>query len=186
MSAELKLEGRYRLEVVGGNEAINRALIQQLPTLRGSIVAGVAADAGSSPSTQACEIFPSSASSATPLTLFADKPSGETIYALRGPSGKGDLQLVQMPAPTGEGRRLVGSSVMSDGWKIVESWGRLLLRYSEEPAGLSHWVAVPREEEGEDGKATKRWTFWWVAPNGANMNDLPGHVLVDIQVVPVE
>lgn len=122
-----------------GNETINRALIQQLPTLRGSIVAGVAADAGSSPSTQACEIFPSSASSATPLTLFADKPSGETIYALRGPSGKGDLQLVQMPAPTGEGRRLVGSSVMSDGWKIVESWGRLLLRYSEEPVGLSHW-----------------------------------------------
>ncbi|KAI6351041.1 hypothetical protein MCOR25_010198 [Pyricularia grisea] len=186
MSTELKLEGRYRLEVVGGNETINRALIQQLRTVRGSIVAGVAADAGSPPSTQACEIFPSSASSTTSLTLFADKPSGETIYALRGPSGKGDLQLVQMPAPTGEGRRMVGSNVMSDGWKIVESWGRLLLRYSEEPAGLSHWVAVPGEEEGEDGKTTKRWTFWWVAPNAANMNDLPGHVLVDIQVVPVE
>lgn len=186
MSADLKLEGRYRLEVVGGDAAIHGVLLQQLSTFRGSIVAGVAIAAESSTSAQSCEIFPSSPDVSSPLTLFADKASGEKVYALRGPAGKGDLQLVQTDAPGGPKGRMVGSTVMSDGWKVVDSWGRLLLRYKEEPAGLSHWVAVPGEEQSEDGQVSKRWTFWWVAPNAANMNDLPGHVLVDILVVPVE
>ncbi|KAK2029938.1 hypothetical protein LX32DRAFT_651924 [Colletotrichum zoysiae] len=123
-------------------------------------------------------------SGGSPSTIAVDGPAAETALILQGPTGKGEHRLRASTKVTPFG---VGSAVCHNAWEVVREEDasgqrrRLLLRYRNENFGDRRWVAVPPRVP-EDGDA---WTVWWYEPLPFNAQDLPGHVGVDVEVVPI-
>jgi hypothetical protein len=105
---------------------------------------------------------------------------GKTTYAiLEGPSGKNEYQL-RASSDLKSDDAAIGSQTCHKDWEVIEDGSRLWLRYKDSTRS-SHWIAS-REEQDKKGSST--WSPWWLAPNGANMEDFEEYVSIDIQLVP--
>ena len=90
--------------------------------------------------------------------------------ALLGPYGRNKHRMV-----ASEHRRSFdpNASFLFDDWRLVELYGRSVLRYGENVGDAGHWVMTNRGGS---------WNLWWFEPTVANMADLGEYVLVDVEV----
>lgn len=119
------------------------------------------------------------------LSRDSSKDGSQTsgVLALQGPSGKGEHQLVRLDNSDLDSG--IGSVTGYTAWSVEVSseTAQPHLNY----AGVTkagHWIAVPAN--GSDNLSDDSivdWELWWYSPSGANVEDFPVYVMVNLEPV---
>ncbi|KIW12931.1 hypothetical protein PV08_08118 [Exophiala spinifera] len=169
LASNVSLGASYQLQVIGGNTMIHGTALCEMPERH----LATCSTHGLVP----CRAGFIERAGSRYLALRDSTAEDDARYCtLRGPVGKGEYQIA-IESQLERSSALIGVSVFSSGWIVVEDHGRNLLRFDKD-LNSSRWIAVPDADSGA-------WVPWWYAPSAANLEDFDNYVTIDIELVEV-